>query len=81
MTNLTKINYVVDKVFDVAEEYNINAVSDLTTDIVTGNRNLVFSFRKNRKRVDAVVDEHDIYLITDIELIVNSVIEKMKYLL
>ena len=81
MTNLTKINYVVDKVFDVAEEYNINAVSDLTTDIVTGNRNLVFSFRKNRKRVDAVVDEHDIYLITDIELIVNSVIEKMKCLL
>ena len=81
MSNISKINYIVSKVFEIADDYNIDVLSDLSTNIVTGNRNLVFSFRKNRKRVDAVVDEHDIYLIKDIDLIVNSVIEKMEELI
>lgn len=81
MSNISKINYIVSKVFEIADDYNIDVLSDLSTNIVTGNRELVFSFRKNRKRVDTVVDEHDIYLITDIDLIVNSVIEKMEELI
>ena len=81
MTNLTKINYIVTKVFDIADEYNINVVSDLTTNMINGSRILFFSFRKNRKRVDAVVDEKDIYLVKEIDLIVNSITEKMKELL
>ena len=81
MSNISKINYIVSKVFEIADDYDIDVLSDLSTNIVTGNRNLVFSFRKNRKRVDAVIDENDIYLITDIDLIVKSVIEKMEELI
>ena len=76
MSNISKINYIVSKVFEIADDYNIDVLSDLSTNIVTGNRNLVFSFRKNGKRVDVVMDEHDIYLIK-----VNSVIEKMEELI
>lgn len=81
MSKITKINCVVAKVFEIAADYDIDVLSDLTTDNITGMRKLVFSFRKNGKRVDAVVDENDIYLITDIELIVKSVIEKMEELI
>lgn len=81
MSNISKINCVVAKVFEIAADYDIDVLSDLTTDNITGMRKLVFSFRKNGKRVDAVVDENDIYLITDIELIVKSLIEKMEELI
>lgn len=81
MSNISKINYIVSKVFEIADDYNIDVLSDLSTNIVTGNRNLVFSFRKNGKRVDAVIDVNDVYLIKDIDLIVNSLIEKMEELI
>ncbi len=81
MSNISKINYIVSKVFEIADDYNIDVLSDLSTNIVTGNRELVFRFRKNGKRVDTVIDVNDVYLIKEIDLIVNSVIEKMKYLL
>lgn len=81
MSNISKINYIVSKVFDVADKYNIRALSTLTTDNITGNRNLIFRFRKNEKRVDTVIDVNDVYLIKDIDLIVKSLIEKMEELL
>ena len=81
MSNISKINYIVSKVFEIADNYNIDVLSDLSTNIVTGNRNLVFSFRKNEKRVDTVIDVNDVYLIKDIDLIVKSLIEKMEELL
>ena len=81
MSNISKINYIVSKVFEIADDYNIDVLSDLSTNIVTGNQELVFRFRKNEKRVDTVIDVNDVYLIREIDLIVNSIIEKMKYLL
>ena len=81
MSNISKINCIVSKVFEIAADYNIDVTSDLSTNIVTGNRELVFNFRKNRKRVDTVIDVSNIYLIKEIDLIVNSIIEKMKYVL
>ena len=81
MSNISKINYIVSKVFEIADDYNIDVLSDLSTNIATGNRNLVFSFRKNRKRVDTVIDVNDIYWIKDIDLIVKSLIEKMEELI
>lgn len=81
MSNISKINYIVSKVFEIADDYNIDVLSDLSRNIITGNRNLFFSFRKNGKRVDTVVDVYDIYLIKDIDLIVNSVLEKMEELI
>ena len=81
MSNISKINYIVSKVFEIADDYNIDVLSDLSTNIVTGNRELVFRFRKNGKRVDTVIDVNDVYLIKEIDLIVNSVIEKMEELI
>ena len=81
MSNISKINYIVSKVFEIADEYNIDVLSDLSTNIVTGNRELVFRFRKNGKRVDTVIDVNDIYLVKDIDFIVNSIIEKMEELI
>ncbi len=81
MSNISKINYIVSKVFEIADDYNIDVLSDLSTNIVTGNRELVFRFRKREKRVDTVIDVSSIYLIKDIDLIVNSVIEKMEELI
>ena len=81
MSNISKINYIVSKVFEIADEYKVDVMSDLTTNIITGSRILFFSFSKREKRVDAVIDEKDIYLITDIDLIVKSLIEKMEELI
>ena len=81
MSNISKINYIVSKVFEIADEYNVDVMSDLTTNIITGSRILFFSFSKREKRVDAVIDEKDIYLIKDTKVIVNNIIEKMKYVL
>lgn len=81
MSNISKINYIVSKVFEIADDYNIDVMSDLTTNVVTGSRILFFSFSKKEKRVDAVIDEKDIYLVKEIDLIVNSVIEKMEELI
>ena len=80
MSNISKINYIISKVFEIADNYNIDVMSDLSTNIVTGNRELVFRFRKGEKRLDRVIDVSSIYLIKDIDLIVNSVIEKMEEL-
>ena len=81
MSNISKINYIVSKVFEIADEYNIDVLSDLSTNIATGKQELVFNFRKNEKRVDTVIDVNDIYWIKDIDFIANGMIEKMKYLL
>lgn len=80
MSNISKINYIVSKVFEIADDYNIDVLTVLSTNIAFGNRELVFSFRKNRKRVDTVIDVNDVYLIKDIDLIVKSLIEKMEEL-
>lgn len=80
MSDLAKINYIASRVYEIAADYNIDVTSDLSTNIVTGNRELVFNFRKNGKRVDTVIDVSSIYLIKEIDLIVNSVIEKMEEL-
>ena len=80
MSNISKINYIVSKVFEIADWYNVDVLTDLSTNIVTGNRELVFRFRKGEKRLDRVIDVSSIYLIKDIDLIVNSVIEKMEEL-
>ena len=81
MSNISKINYIVSKVFEIADEYNVDVMSNLTTNIITGSRILFFSFRKREKRADAVIDENDIYLIKDTKVIINNIIEKMKYVL
>lgn len=81
MSNISKINYIVSKVFEIADDYNIDVLSDLSTNIVTGNRELVFRFRKGEKRVDTVIDVSSIYWIKDIDLMVNSLIEKMEELI
>lgn len=81
MSNISKINCIVSKVFEIADEYNVDVMSDLTTNIITGGRTLFFSFRKREKRIDAVIDENDIYLIKDTKVIVNNIIERMKYVL
>lgn len=79
----SQINCVVAKVFEKAADYNIDVTSDLIPNVITGRQELVFNFRKKGKRVDAVavVDESDVYMIKDIDFIVNGMIEKMKYLL
>ena len=76
MNNTSQINYIVSKVFEMADAYNIDV-----TPIRTGRRNIIFIFRKNGKSVDTVIDASSIYLIKDIDLIVNSVIEKMEELI
>ena len=81
MSNISKINYIVSKVFEIADDYNIDVLTVLSTNIAFGNRELVFRFKKNEKRVDTVIDVNDVYLIKDIDLIVKSVIEKMEKLL
>ena len=81
MSNISKINYIVSKVFKIADEYNIDVLTVLSTNVAFGNRELVFRFRKNEKRVDTVIDVNDVYLIKDIDLIVKSLIEKMEGLL
>lgn len=81
MSNISKINYIVSKVFEIADEYNIDVLTVLSTNIAFGNRELVFRFRKNEKRVDTVIDVNDVYLIKDIDLIVKSLIEKMEELI
>lgn len=80
MSNISKINYIVSKVFEIAVDYNIDVLTVLSTNIAFGNRELVFRFRKNEKRVDTVIDVNDVYLIKDIDLIVKSLIEKMEEL-
>ena len=75
MSNISKINCVVAKVFEIAADYNIDVLSDLSTNIVTGNRELVFNFRKNEKRADVVIDVSRIYLVKEIDLIVNNILE------
>lgn len=80
MSNISKINYIVSKVFEIADDYNIDVLTVLSTNIAFGNRELIFRFGKNEKRVDTVIDVNDIYLIKDIDLIVKSVIEKMEEL-
>lgn len=81
MSNISKINYIVSKVFEIADDYNIDVLTVLSTNIAFGNRELVFRFRKNEKRVDTVIDVNDVYLIKDIDLIVKSLIEKMEELI
>lgn len=80
MSNISKINYIVSKVFEIADEYNVDVMTVLSTNIAFGNKELVFRFRKNEKRVDTVIDVNDIYWIKDIDLIVKSLIEKMEEL-
>ena len=75
MDNTSQINYIVSKVFEKADEYNIDV-----TPIRTGRRNIIFNFRKNEKRVDIVVDEYSIYAIRNIDVIVNNILEKMEEL-
>ena len=81
MSNISKINYIVSKVFEIADDYNIDVLTVLSTNIAFGNRELVFRFRKNEKRGDTVIDVNDVYLIKEIDLIVNSLIEKMEELI
>ena len=81
MTNMFLINYIATKVYEQAYNYNIDVVADLIMNHRTGNRELKFSFRKNGKRVDEVVYEADICMAKDLDFIVNSVTEKMKYVL
>ena len=83
MSNISKINYIVNRVFEEAEAYDINASSDLITDIATGGRELFFDFRKNGRYVVVTIDESYIYSVKfkDIDSIVNSVIEKMEEVL
>ena len=81
MSNISKINYIVSKVFEIADDYNIDVLTVLSTNIAFGNRELIFRFRKNEKRVDTVIDVNDVYLIKEIDLIVNSLIEKMEELI
>ena len=81
MSNISKINYIVSKVFEIADDYNIDVLTVLSTNIAFGNRELVFRFKKNEKRVDTVIDVNDVYLIKDIDLIVKSIIEKMEELI
>lgn len=81
MSNISKINYIVSKVFEIADEYNVDVMTDLTTNIITGRRNLFFSFRKREKRVEAVIDEIDICMTKDTKVIVSNIIERMKYVL
>ena len=81
MSNISKINYIVSKVFEIADDYNIDVLTVLSTNVAFGNRELVFRFSKNEKRVDTVIDVNDIYWIKDIDLIVKSLIEKMEELI
>ena len=76
MNNTSQINYIVSKVFEIADAYNIDV-----TPIRTGRRNIIFIFRKNGKSVDTVIDVSSIYLIKETDLIVNSIIEKMEELI
>lgn len=79
----SQINCVVSKVYEKAADYNIDVTSDVIINVATGKQELVFNFRKRGKRVDAVavVDKSYIYLIEDIDFIINGMIEKMEYLL
>ena len=76
MDNTSQINYIVSKVFEKADEYNIDV-----TPMRTGRRNLIFNFRKNGKQIDIVIDEYSIYTIRNIDVIVNNIIEKMEELI
>lgn len=75
MNNTSQINYIVSKVFEKADEYNIDVEP-----IRTGRRNIIFNFRKNGKRLDIEVDEYSIYTIRNIDVIVNNILEKMEEL-
>lgn len=81
MNNISKINYIVSKVFEKAYEHHVDVIADFSLDINTGRRNLTFSFRKNGKRMDTVIDEYDIYLVKDVDAIVNHILEINRILL
>lgn len=81
MSNISKINYIVSKVFVRAYERHVDVIADFSLDINTGRRNLTFSFRENGKRMDTVIDEYDIYLVKDVDAIVNHILEINRILL
>ena len=83
MSDLAKINYIVDNVLEEADAYEIKATSELTTDRATGGQELVFDFRKNGRYVVVTIDESYIYSVKfkDIDSIVNNIIEKMEELI
>lgn len=81
MSNISKINYIVSKVFERAYERHVDVTADFSLDIQTGRRNLTFSFRENEKRMDTVIDEYDIYLVKDVDAIVNHILEINRILL
>ena len=81
MSDLAKINYIVDNVLEEADAYEIKATSELTTDNATGGQELVFDFRKNGRCVFLAIDVNYIYSVKDIDFVVNSVIEKMEEVL
>ena len=81
MSDLAKINYIVDNVLEEADAYEIKATSELTTGKATGGQELVFDFRKNEHCVFLAIDVNYIYSVKDIDFIINSVIEKMEEVL
>ena len=46
----SQINCVVSKVYEKAADYNIDVTSNLITNIATEKQELVFNFRKKRKK-------------------------------
>lgn len=72
------IYYIITKVCEKAEELNVTVTSDLTRDMITGRRTLIFKFTKNGKVIDEVIDEYSIDLAKDLDILINNIIEKME---
>ena len=75
------IYHIITKVCEKADELDVKVASDLTRNMITGRRTLFFKFTKNGKVIDEVIDEYSIDLAKDLDILINSVIEKMEEVL
>lgn len=78
MANMYLIYHIITKVCEKAEELDIIVTSDLTRDMITGRRTLIFKFTKNGEVIDEVIDEYTIDYAEDVDVLVNYIVKKME---